>query len=101
MNDIEYTICRYELYPPEFPNSIAVGFLVRDLESGNSGTMEKIIPLSETNGKTQSDVCNLAFEGLSEENKKLLLFFESKRQSIIGSIFIPNESIVGNVYIPN
>lgn len=45
MDNIEYTICRYELYPPDFHTSIAVGFLVKDLTTGNSGTMEKLIPM--------------------------------------------------------
>ncbi len=59
MNDVEYTICRYELYPPEFHTAIAVGFLVKDISTGNTGTMEKLIPLEESNGKTQSEICNL------------------------------------------
>lgn len=101
MDNIEYTICRYELYPPNFPESIAVGFLVKDTETGNTGTMERLIPLTDILDKNQSEVCNLAFTRLSEENKKLIEFFENKRQSIVGSVFIPNENIVGNVFIPN
>jgi len=89
MDNIEYTICRYELYPPDFHTSIAVGFLVKDLTTGNSGTMEKLIPLEETNGKTQSEVCNLAFSRLSDSNQSLLDFFQKKRESVVGSIFIP------------
>jgi hypothetical protein len=90
MDNIEYTICRYELYPPDFPTSIAVGFLVKDLTTGNTGTMEKVVPLIDTNGKTQSEVCNLAFSELSSENQSLIDFFQQKRESIVGSIFIPN-----------
>jgi len=90
MDNIEYTICRYELFPPDFSTSIAVGFLVKDLSTGNSGTMEKLIPLEETNGKTQSEVCNLAFSRLSTQNQSLLEFFQKKRDSVVGSVFIPS-----------
>lgn len=90
MDNIEYTICRYELYPPDFHTSIAVGFLVKDLSTGNSGTMEKLIPLEETNGKTQSEVCNLAFSRLTTQNQSLLDYFQSKRDSVVGSVFIPS-----------
>ena len=90
MDNIEYTICRYELYPPDFHTSIAVGFLVKDLTTGNSGTMEKLIPLEETNGKTQSEVCNLAFSRLSDSNQSLLDYFQKKRDTVVGSVFIPS-----------
>ena len=72
MDNIEYTICRYELYPPDFPNSIAVGFLVKDLSTGNTGTLENLVPFSDTNGKTQNEVCAIAFSRLSERNQSLL-----------------------------
>jgi hypothetical protein len=90
MNNIEYTICRYELYPPDFHTAIAVGFMVKDLSTGNSGTMEKLIPLEETNGKTQSEVCNLAFLRLTTENQNLLDYFQNKRDTVLGSVFIPS-----------
>jgi hypothetical protein len=90
MDNIEYTISRYELYPPQLPTSIAVGFVVKDLTTGNTGTLEKLIPLSDTNEKTQSEVCNLAFSLMTVENQSLIDFFQQKRESIVGSIFIPN-----------
>jgi len=90
MDNIEYTICRYELYPPDFHTSIAVGFLVKDLTTGNSGTMEKLIPMEDANGKTQSEVCNIAFSRLTIENQGLIDFFQRKRDSVVGSVFIPN-----------
>lgn len=90
MDNIEYTICRYELYPPDFPNSIAVGFVVKDITTGNTGTMEKLIPMSDANGKTQSEVCSLAFSQLTEKNQSLLDYFQQKRESVVGSVFIPN-----------
>jgi len=91
MNDIEYTICRYELYPPDFHTSIVVGFLVKDLSTGNTGTMEKLIPLEDSNGKTQGEVCNLAFSRkLTKENQSLLDYFQKKRDTVVGSVFIPN-----------
>ena len=89
MDNIEYTICRYELYPPDFHTSIAVGFLVKDLTTGNSGTMEKLIPMEDANGKTQSEVCNIAFSRLTIENQGLIDFFQRKRDSVVGSVFIP------------
>ncbi len=48
------------------------------------------MPLSETNGKTQSEVCNLAFSNLTVDNQNLLAYFQTKRESVVGSIFIPN-----------
>jgi hypothetical protein len=90
MDNIEYTICRYELHPSEFPTCTAVGFLVKDLSTGNTGTMEKLIPLEETNGKTQGEVCNLAFSRLTTENQNLLDYFQKKRDTVVGSVFIPS-----------
>lgn len=90
MDNIEYTICRYELHPPNIHTCIAVGFLVKDLSTGNSGTMEKLIPLEDANGKTQSEVCSLAFSRLTTENQNLLDYFQNKRDSVVGSVFIPS-----------
>ena len=90
MDNIEYTICRYELHPPTTHTCIAVGFLVKDLSTGNTGTMEKLIPLEDSNGKTQSEVCNLAFSRLTTENQNLLDYFQNKRDSVVGSVFIPS-----------
>lgn len=90
MDDIEYTICRYELYPPDFHTSIAVGFLVKDIATGNSGTMENLVPLEDANGKTQSEVCNLAFSRLTSENQKIIEYLSRKRDSVVGSVFIPS-----------
>ena len=90
MDNIEYTICRYELYPPDFHTAIAVGFLVKDISTGNTGTMEKLIPLEDSNSKTQSEVCNLAFSRLTTENQNLLDYFQKKRDTVVGSVFIPS-----------
>jgi glycosyltransferase involved in cell wall biosynthesis len=90
MDNIEYTICRYELYPPDFHTAIAVGFLVKDISTGNTGTMEKLIPLEDSNGKNQGEVCNLAFSRLTTENQNLLDYFQKKRDTVVGSVFIPS-----------
>jgi len=90
MDNIEYTICRYELYPPDFHTSIAVGFLVKDISTGNAGTMEKLIPLEDSNGKNQGEVCNLAFSRLTTENQKIIEYLSKKRESVVGSVFIPS-----------
>jgi hypothetical protein len=90
MDNIEYTISRYELHPPDRPTCIAVGFLAKDLTTGNTGTLETLVSLSDTNGKTQSEVCNLAFSNLTVDNQNLLAYFQTKRESVVGSIFIPN-----------
>ena len=47
-------------------------------------------PMTDTNGKTQSEVCGLAFSQLTVENQKILDFFQQKRESVVGSVFIPN-----------
>lgn len=90
MDNIEYTICRYELHPPNVHTCIAVGFLVKDISTGNTGTMETLISLEDTNGKTQSEVCNLAFLRLASENQNLLDYFQNKKESVVGSVFIPS-----------
>jgi len=90
MDNIEYTISRYELHPPDRPTCIAVGFLAKDLTTGNTGTLETLVSLSDTNGKTQPEVCNLAFSNLTTDNQNLLAYFQTKRESVVGSIFIPN-----------
>ena len=90
MDNIEYTISRYELHPPDRPTCISVGFLAKDLTTGNTGTLETLVSLSDTNGKTQSEVCNLAFSNLTTENQNLLDYFQQKRESVVGSVFIPN-----------
>ena len=68
----------------------SVGFLAKDLTTGNTGTLETLVSLSDTNGKTQSEVCNLAFSNLTTENQNLLDYFQQKRESVVGSVFIPN-----------
>lgn len=90
MDNIEYTISRYELHPPNFPTCISVGFLVRDVSNGNTETLDTLIPLEEANGKTQSEVCDIAFTKLSDRNKNLLEYFQKRRDSVAGSYFIPN-----------
>ena len=90
MDNIEYTISRYELHPPDRPTCISVRFLAKDLTTGNTGTLETLVSLSDTNGKTQSEVCNLAFSNLTTENQNLLDYFQQKRESVVGSVFIPN-----------
>ena len=52
--------------------------------------MEKLIPLEDSNGKTQGEVCNLAFSRLTTENQNLLDYFQKKRDTVVGSVFIPN-----------
>lgn len=90
MDNIEYTICRYELYPTEFHTSIAVGFLVRDTNTNASGTLEHQVTLEEASGKTQSEVCDLAFSKLTDRNQSLLDYFQKIRNNAVGSYFIPS-----------
>lgn len=90
MDNIEYTISRYEALPSNSPVALVVSFLVKDLTTQNSGLMEISLPLSEVSGKTQSEVCSIAFAKLSSENNKFLDFFQKQRESIVGSIFIPS-----------
>ena len=45
MDNIEYTISRYELHPPDLPTCIAVGCLAKDLTTGNTGTLETLVSL--------------------------------------------------------
>jgi hypothetical protein len=52
--------------------------------------MEQQIPTEEANGKTQSEVCDLAFSRLTDRNKSLLEYFEKMRNNVVGSYFIPN-----------
>lgn len=90
MDNIEYTICRYELYPPDFHTSIVVGFLVKDTTTDATGTLEHQVTLEEASGKSENEVCNIAFAKLSDRNQSLLEYFQKRRDSVAGSYFIPN-----------
>jgi|694.fasta_scaffold120371_2 hypothetical protein len=88
MDNIEYKISRYELYPPDFHTSISVGFLIKDNVTNVTGTIDLLVPLEEVNGKTPKEVCDLAFSKASDRHQSLMEYFQKKRDSVVNSYFI-------------
>lgn len=91
MNDIEYKITRYELYPKENPSFIVVGILMTDLTTNNISCLEDKIPLSQTHGKTHNEICQLAYENLKPQISGVLQYFSNQRTSVVGFTFVPND----------
>lgn len=90
MEEIEYKIYKYELSPVPNPNSIVVGFLVTDTSSGKYINYESVLMLSETNGMTEEEICQLAFNRLKPQIDDTIQKFKASNASIIGKIFLPS-----------
>jgi hypothetical protein len=91
MDNIEYKIQRYELYPPEESTSFVVGFKISDILNNNrSGYIEALIPLTEASGKTSNEICQLAYNKIRPEINTLVNDLISRRNNLIGYTFVPN-----------
>ena len=91
MDNIEYKIQRYELYPPDESTSFVVGFKISDtLNNNRSGYIEALVPLEEASGKTSNEICQLAYNKIKLEIDNLVNDLVSKRNSLTGYTFIPN-----------
>lgn len=91
MDNIEYKIQRYELYPPDESTSFVVGFKISDtLNNNRSGYIEALIPLTDASGKTSNEICQLAYNKIKIQIDNLVKDLISKRNNLIGYTFVPN-----------
>jgi len=90
MEEIEYKIYKYELCPVDDPDRIIVGFLSTDTTNNKSLNVEEIVTLLESAGKDQEEVCQLAYEKAKDVIDALKQKLLSKRESIIGKVFLPS-----------
>lgn len=82
-----YTIAKYET----LGNNFVVGFNLSD-ENANVAYVESVFPKSSTEGKTQEEVCQLAYEAAKDKIDVIKADFEAKNESILGRVFVPTES---------
>jgi DNA-binding transcriptional MerR regulator len=90
MEDIEYKIYKYELCPVDDPDRIVVGFLITDTTNGKSLNIEEIATLLESAGKDQEEVCQLVYDKIKDRIEALKQKLLSKRESVVGKIFLPS-----------
>lgn len=90
MEEIEYKIYKYELCPVDNPDRIIVGFLITDTTNGKSLNIEEVATLLESTGKDQEEVCQLVYEKIKDRIDALKQKLLSKRESIIGKVFLPS-----------
>lgn len=82
-----YTIAKYEA----LGNNFVVGFNLSD-DNENAAYIESVFSKSDTEGKTQEEVCQLAYELAKDKIDIIKADFEAKNESILGRIFVPTES---------
>jgi len=82
-----YTIAKYETLGDKF----VVGFNLSD-DNENAAYVESVFLKSLTEGKTQEEVCQLAYDNIKDKIDKIRADFEFKNSSILGRIFVPIES---------
>jgi hypothetical protein len=90
MEEIEYKIYKYELCPVNDPDRIIVGFLITDTTNGKSLNIEEVATLLECTGKDQEEVCQLVYEKIKDRIEVLKQKLLSKRESVVGKIFLPS-----------
>lgn len=91
MNNIEFKIQRYELYPNDNSNSYVIGFRITDLlNKNNIGYAEAQIPLTECANKTSNEICQLGYDSAKVAIDKIVDDIIKKRNNLNGYIFIPN-----------
>ncbi len=90
MEEIEYKIYKYELCPVDDPNRIIIGFMITDTTNNKSLNIEETISLVDSTGKDEEEVCQMAYEKAKEEINTLKQKLLSKRESIIGKVFLPS-----------
>lgn len=87
MNNIKYTIHRFELYGNP-PSSKIVGFLITNTDTQKTEYTETLISLKECENKTDSEVCGMAYDSLKPQIE-LLVESLTVHSKIIGSEFVP------------
>ena len=83
-----YTIARYENLKND---RFLVGFNLFD-DNENSAYVESILLSSDIEGKTQEEVCQLAYEAAKGKIDVIKADFAAKNESILGRVFVPTES---------
>lgn len=83
--NIIYTIARYEKLSND---SFLVAFNVQN-SNENSFYIECLLPLSDTSGKTTTEVCQLAYNNLKIKIDETLARLQEQKVSKIGYQFIP------------
>ena len=66
MEEIEYKIYKYELCPSNDPNRIIIGFMITDITNNRSLNVEETIPLVDSAGKDEEEVCQMAYERVKD-----------------------------------
>ena len=83
-----YTIARYESLEND---RFLVGFNLID-DNENSAYVESLLSSADIEGKTQEEVCQLAYESAKDKIDIIKADFEAKNESILGRVFVPTES---------
>jgi len=83
-----YTIARYESLKND---RFLVGFNLVD-DNENSAYVEALLSSADIEGKTQEEVCQLAYEVAKDKIDVIKADFEAKNESILGRVFVPTES---------
>ena len=83
-----YTIARYESLEND---KFLVGFNLAD-DNENAAYVEALLSTSDIEGKTQEEVCQLAYEAAKDKIDIIKADFEAKNESILGRVFVPTES---------
>lgn len=83
-----YTIARYENAKND---QFLVGFNLAD-DNENAAYVEALLSTSDIEGKTQEEVCQLAYEAAKDKIDVIKADFEAKNESILGRVFVPTES---------
>jgi hypothetical protein len=86
MNNIRYTIHRYEIYGNP-PSGKMVGFLINNIDNNRYEYVETLITNEECENKNDSAICTFAFNKM-----------KSQIDSLSESLLSP--SIVGSEYVP-
>ena len=80
-----YTIARYEDMGGD---QFLVGFNLGD-DNGNSAYVESVLQKSDISGKTQEEICQLAYDNVKTTINNIKSDFESRQESVLGKVFVP------------
>jgi hypothetical protein len=83
--NIIYTIARYELISAD---TFLVAFNIKD-ESNSSFYIESPLSLSQTSGKTPTEICQLAYDNVKTKIEEILNRLQQQKTSKVGFQFIP------------
>ena len=91
MNNIEFKIQRYELYPPDESDCFVIGFKIIDLSNNNrTGYVETTVPLTDCSGKTSNEICQIAYDKIKNQIDIIVNDLLCIRGYLTNYTFIPN-----------